>query len=520
MPKIYYPSAAYYYSDTYSVDISQDQLNSIGTPVFTTHRDPIAEKSHHFSQFCLIPWRKSAQLLGSAFQSQPGANKDNSIVRARPFRILVGVVGILSLSVSAVIALVTLPVHLAAWAGYKSRPVISYMNVNKDKQASPLSQIDEEKSALLVAEMTAEKPLHVRTHNLGFVLETMSIVNDLRPVSDRANEIAAAILGDEYPPDVICFQEAFHEDGSRILCNKLKDKYPYIVSGVLPTATGFNSGEMVVSKYPIANIHFQRLQHMLGPERLTPRGILRVQINTKQGPLDIYNVHTQALLGKDRAKAREKQLEQIKKIMKEDFEQRGHLQILMGDLNTSTLTAWGESNGTHDNPEQGVQQQLLEGFEDIYLRDHISLQGYRTIDTPKFLKSDNNKMGVGDLPEPTGSWYIGPYAASTTLINSQMLAYKERDQKKHDYTFASGVKVENPVSWGTKAWRKKQPANTARFDYILFPRYKDKDGQSISSQLDGRAEIRRIVVSSNAQSAPSDHLPVDAQIWRKKDSGK
>jgi hypothetical protein len=208
-------------------------------------------------------------------------------------------------------------------------------------------------------------------------------------------------------------------------------------------------------------------------------------------------------------------LEQIKKIMKEDFERDGYSQILMGDLNTSTLTAWGESNDTANNPEQRVQRKLLEEFDDIYLRDHEKNLGSRTEGAPKFLESDTQRMGLETLPEPTGSWYIGPYANSTAFVNAQMFKHSKKDQQKNKYTVTPDtVEVESPISWGTKDWRAKQPANTSRFDYILFPQYKDNEGKFIGPMLDGQAEIRRIVVPRNAQSAPSDHLPVDAQIWK------
>lgn len=510
--KIKYPSASLNYHDKYRVSITEEQLNSISTIAFTTHRNWFAEKIHRASQFCLIPSRKSVQLIASSFQSRPGADKEEgSVSGSRPIRMLIGFVGVISFIASAAVTILTSPIHLAALIGHRSRPVINYINAKKGQARNASIQA--------LPAMTENKPLHVRTHNLGFVHEAMNIIGDLRPVCERAHEISNAILNDTNQPDVICFQEAFHEDGSRILCDKLKNQYPYIISNVLPNASGFNSGAMIVSKYPILGVKFHCLEHNLGPERLAPKGILRASIGTQKGLVNIYSVHTQALLGKDRANARLKQLQQMKRVMKKDFFKRGaHQQILMGDLNTSAITAWGESNITANNPELEVQEELLNEFDDLYLRDHQPLLGSRVHGNPKFLDSDNASMGlIGNhaLPEPTGSWYHGPFATATTYLASSVLKHNEKDQRKHKYQTTPAITPEQPPSWGTVKWRQNQPANTARFDYVLFPRHKDIKNQPIKSPLDGYAEIRRIVVPKDAQSAPSDHLPVDALIWKR-----
>lgn len=505
-----FPSAALSYADDYEVQIDEQQLNSIATPAFTTHRNRLAEGLHELSQICLIPWRKSLQLIGSAFQSRPGANKEDvSILQSRPIRIMIGFIGLVGWLASVALAIVTSPIHLLALIGYKSRPAVSYIKANKVAQKT------------LAPAMTKDKPLHVRTHNVGFVLETMSITGDLRPVRDRAHELADAVLNDENQPDIIGFQETFHVDASRIFCDKLKDKYPYIISSVLPTVSGFNSGAMFVSKYPIVGVHFHCLKHNLGVERLAPKGILRVTIATENGHINIYNVHTQALLGKERAESRLKQLQQIKQIMQADFAKEGHPQLLMGDFNTSTLTAWGEDNIRDSNPEAATQKYLFDNFHDIFLQDHDRLTGKRKEGSaPRFLPADNKKMGLDEkpLPEPTGSWYIGPFATTTTFLASSVFKHKEKDRQEHKYEAPSVVPVDPAVAWGTTKWRQSQPANTARFDYVFFPKHKNdakQDGKSSAEYvLNGVAEIRRVVVAEKAQSAPSDHLPVDVLVWR------
>lgn len=494
------PSASLSYPDDYKVILSNDQLNALATTSYTTHKNPTSEWLHKASQFCLLPWRKSLQFFAYSLQSRPGENKeDRSIFRSKPASIARGFLGILFLTVSAVFGAITLPIHLAALFSYKSRPILSYINNS--------SQNNESKS-----KMSQESPLHIRTHNIGLVIESMGIVTDLRPVKQRVNEIADNILKDKHQPDVICFQEVFHEDGARELCNRIKTQYPYIITNVLPTASGFNSGAMIASKYPLRDVHFHCLANNIGIERLAPKGVLRVIIDTDKGPVAIYNAHTQALLGKERANARYLQIEQIKTIMATDKLNTPMEQILVGDLNTSSINAWGENNIIDtNNPEAPVQKKLHEEFEDIFLKDHDQLTGNRCSGQPRFLSSDNKRMEVEHLPEPSGSWYVGPVAKPDTFLATQALKRNEEDKKVHQYT-APPVPGKNSIKtdslWGTGTWRQTQPADTARFDYVLFPLYKGE-----RSKLNGLAEIRRIHAPKEAQSAASDHLPIDALVY-------
>ena len=494
-------SAQFNYSDNYSVKISSEQLRSIAKTSFYTHNSPTAEKIHRASQFLLTPWKKSCQFVGSSLQSRPGANKDEvSCLRSRPVRFLMGVTGLFMLITSAALAVLTFPVHIAALCVYRSRPVVAYID-NSDKT-----------KPLILPKLSSEQPLHVRSHNLGFVLETMSITGDLRPVCERAHEVAESVLHDPHQPDLMIFNEAFHADGTRILCDQLKDRYHYILAGVLPSVSGFNSGALVASKYPILDVQFHCLEHNIGLERLAPKGVIRVTIQTAQGPVRIYSAHTQALIGKDRAEARRKQLIQTDALMKKDFAESPIPQILMGDLNTSTITAWGESNtADQNNPEVAVQTQLAESFVDLYLNDHDASTGHRTNGAPRYLLTDNARMGLpNQLPEPSGSWYVGPFAQPTTFLALNVFKHNQRDRQQNHYSAppAPGIKVESPTTWGTTQWRTQQTANTARFDYILLPKH-------CANLLDGRAEIRRVIVPLKAQSSSTDHLPVDAIIWRR-----
>lgn len=494
--------ASLFYADDYAIDLAAKDLDKLARPFFSTHTARWAEKARAISQFLLIPFRKSLQLIAYSIQPSPGEDKKvASFRKAGPVRLLTGLLGITFLLVSIAFAITLFPFHLAALIAYKKRPVITYI-----KNAPESGFIEK-------PEMSQDKPLHVRTHNIGFVLESMRIVGDLRSVKQRAHELVDFVMNDEAQPDIICFQEAFHEDGTRILCEGLKNKYPYIITNVLPTASGFSSGAMIASKYPIMDLSFHCLKYNLGPERLSPRGVLRVKVDTDKGPVNIYQAHTQSIVGKDRSEVRDKQLQQIKQIMRTDFEKDNHPQIIMGDLNTSALDAWGNSNiADANNPEKAVQERLHQEFEDVFLKDHDPELGVRTPGSKShFLAKDNARLALEKpLTEPTASWYAGLFAHKDhDMVSAGIHKKMKLDREKHHYTVEPVVEPEQEPTWGTKNWRTNQPANTSRFDYILFPRYKE------ASQLDGRAEIRRVFVPQDQQSAASDHLPVDGLIWQK-----
>lgn len=493
------PSAQLRYADSYSIMLTNKQLQSVAKEYFSTHTHDTAEKIHQFSQFLLLPWRKSVQLVGRSFQSRPGANKEDvTRLRSRPIRVLIGIGGFIGLIGSMTIAILTSPIHLAALIAYKFRPVMGIIDNSKKVNRAAISP------------MTEQQPLTVQTHNLGFILETMSITGDLRPVCERAKGLAESIKNDPHQSDVIMFQEAFHEDGTRILCEELKSQYPYIISGVLPTASGFNSGSLVMSKHPIEDVHFHCLEYNLGPERLAPKGMMRIKIQTASGPMHIYGTHTQAILGKDRANARILQLLQMYNIMKNDFEKDTIPQILVGDLNTSVCSAWGEDNMADSrNPERAVQEVLNRFFKDLYLNDHDPRTGLRTQGNAQYLESDNTRMGLqaNALPEPSGSWFIGPFATKSTFLTKSVINKGEKDRIKHRYIAPPIQDLVTPPTWGTSKWRNHQAANTARFDYVCVPDY-------CKNILDGNVEIRRDVVAADVQSAHTDHLKAHARIRR------
>ncbi len=201
------------------------------------------------------------------------------------------------------------------------RPAMSYM---KD------SDCDVGQRPLL----TQNSPLHVRTQNVGFVTSGLSSINDLRHPITRARELAEGIVNDASQPDVIVFQEAFHEDASWALCQGLQKKYPYIIHSVAPHVSGFNSGMMVASKHPIDSASFHKFEDMIPDieKACAPKGVLKVSLKFGEKTVMLYGAHTQSMLSEGKSAARLKQFKAVAKMMREDFEENtGVLQIFAGD---------------------------------------------------------------------------------------------------------------------------------------------------------------------------------------------
>lgn len=489
------PKACLTYNETHTFTVSENIINSISTQKFCTHLSEIAENLHAFSQLLFIPGCKCLQALAVIIEPQAGEKKDDVFWgianRVASFAVLV---------LCAPAALILSPfAFLLRCIDHTYRPALSLLQTPLTSKYQP-SHLN----------LTKKEPLHIRTHNLGFVSTSMSTIGDLRHPMERVVEVVEGIIGDAHQPDIIFFQETFHEDAAKALATGIKSAYPNIVHSVAPQVGGFNSGTMIASKYPIKEIKFQRFGYFLGFENLFPRGITRVTLETANGDeIFLYGVHTQAFLGKERAKSREKQLEQIQAFMQTDRNKNPQaLQILVGDFNTSRVTDWGEDNFTTEQPEKKVLEKFNEIFHDLFLNSHDEVTGLRKVNRPpRYLKYDNTRLGQNNLLEPSGSWYHGPFAKIETLLKVKE-AY---EQWKHGLVkpkMAEGITI-YPSTWGMKEWQKYQIANTARYDYICVPK-EQKDS------IMGEVEIRRAFVRRGSPSASTDHLPVDAKIWKEK----
>lgn len=478
------------YSSNYNIKLDDAQLQRLAKPCATTHLSRHAERLHKVSEAILLPGRCNLQLLSKSIEPLSGESK-NKRLWGLVVRITSIVLWILSLPLALTSAILSFPLRLI---DHSYRPAISYIDASKEKGAKPKNLND--------IKLSEANPLHIRTHNIGFVLTSMSNVGDLRHPVTRAHEIVESINNDPHKPDMIFFQEGFHEDGVQVLCEGLKKEYPYIIYHVAPQISGFNSGALVASKYPPSNVEFQCLNHNIFPETLSPKGMIKVTFNTPKGPLIFYSAHTQALIGEDRANARFYQLEQIKKIMDADrVAQPNATQVLCGDFNTSRVNAWGGDNTNPPNQaEARVMKRLNDYFDDPFLEDHDELTGARTKGSPKYLAVDNRRMDNIPLPEPKASWFDGPFYDPGLILSKKM----SKDRQKHRRSDPLQVNPRKANAWGTKKWWNEQAAENARFDYILFPK-----GQN---NVKASVEIRRLAVPKGTQSAPSDHLPVDAEI--------
>ncbi|WP_068467163.1 endonuclease/exonuclease/phosphatase family protein [Candidatus Protochlamydia phocaeensis] len=468
--------------------ISKSQLNEIKSSQFRTHRQAIDERIDQFAQMLLSPWKLSLRLLASVIQPAPGADKERGMLNAvRRASCLAG--AFLSLPFALVSLTMGLPLHVYS---HVRRPSLSFIDFSHLSQAQPSSNQNE---------------LHIRTHNLGFVYEFFGIVGDLRPVKERAHEVAQHLLNDPHQPDMICFQEAFHIDGTRLLCEEIKRVYPYMIHSVAPHGLGLNNGCIIASKYPIKHFSVRLFKNLIGPEGWSPRGLLRATIEKDGKEIAVYSAHLQALLGKERAAARVEQAKHIVRWIKEDRARDPFIpQILVGDFNASKITAWGEINPT----EAAFFEEMEKHFTDVFALDHDEL-GNRTAGSPRFLESDEARMirPATGIPraEPAGSWYVGPFAKKNLVLRLKS-AWEAFWNGSSDYVPHPAIQKEESVLWGTRKWASgPQTANTARFDGAWVP--KDQLGQEgdINS---ARAEIRRVV--TDRQSAPTDHLPMDVVV--------
>ena len=176
-------------------------------------------------------------------------------------------------------------------------------------------------------------------------------------------------------PDAIALQEASDSREHGNVPQRIADALGYQmvfepatqhISGIglldrlIISAIGFREGPAILSRYPIVASEvydLPRCQH-----RLDPRILLRAEINTPNGPVQVFSAHT--------SKGDECQLQRVGELFREH---RGTgWSILMGDLNTGeqspVLTGWQKESGFIDvfrvaNP--GVSGGTV--WQDIYV---------------------------------------------------------------------------------------------------------------------------------------------------------
>lgn len=471
------PYAHRVYPKPYVVTIdSFEKKNS-----FAVHNYPLLTTLHHINErLILLPCKTFLYAQATFIEPFPGANKDQPLWHTLAKKTT-------SLSVSLFTftpALISLGYGMAIRAlEHKFRPFLQYLYTPKNS---------EEKITL-----EKENPLHIAAFNVSFTPTCVNIKMDLRPPVERAKELAKSIINDPHRPKVLIIEEGWHEEALQEFCILLREVYPHIIYHVAPHIFGMSSGIAVFSAYEIEEVKFLRFENMIPFHSLPPRGVLRVRLATTKGPLYLYGgIHTQSMDGFACAKARLHQIRQLKNFVDEE---KGSLQVIMGDLNICLHDLYGQKNPT----ETPVIEEFNQHFEDLFLKDHDLDTGLRTKGKPLFLEHDNKRMHL-ILPEPVASWYDGPFMREP--IKSKAIKALEADCLRNGFNPPKLCKKLSLPTWGTRLWFLEQSAQNPRYDYIAVPK---------GSPLDGLVEIRRIVMESWQQSPSSDHLPVHALIWTK-----
>jgi endonuclease/exonuclease/phosphatase family metal-dependent hydrolase len=448
------------YSREFSVTVDRKGLERLERRDFATHSNACAEALHRVGEWLLTPTYWFIQSVARANNPLPGANKECTW-RGRQITNRAKV----SAALTAVPTMVSLPLGLSVRAmAHGWRPLVSVLNAAPPDYRPPKIYLD------------AERPLHIRSANLCLVPRSVAIAIDVRDPVERARELGQAMLDDPHPPSIIFVQEAWNEDAVKALWAIAKKRYYFGICHVAPQIVGMNASVMVLSQHPIEELVFERYKNMVTTHSPPPRGILRVTLATEKGSLLVYNSHTQSMRGGAFSKARLLQLQQLQAMVQRDAEANaGVWQLIVGDLNSPDFLENGKPSSPDETP---VLSYLHSHFDDLFLKDH-DRSGIRTAGHPRFLAADNQKMGQYNFDEPRASWYDGPMGNCPEAF------------------------------WGREGWFSKQHATRTRYDYIATP----KNQQVAGRRLTGHVEMRRYVVKSTAQSAPSDHLPVDALIW-------
>lgn len=368
-------------------------------------------------------------------------------------------------------------------------------------------------------EMTFENPGHFATLNLACPPNCARIAQDITPAKARARYTALAILNDPLAACLYCLQEDWDRDAMEIFSSIVSEKY-IVIHSMAPAIGGMSASSAFLSRYPILDLHYHKLSHMVKGHELPPRGIVSVTIMTKTGLLAFYNFHMQSNDGESEARARAKQFEDLGTIMEADRKKTpGLLQIAMGDGNSPPLDMWGRKND--DQMEGQALRALDKVLHQPFFEDHNRITGERTQGHPYFLMSDNFRMLFGEppqmdfplpnelmnqvfsffYPEPTASWYLGPFYPLPQPMNEAL----EKERVANGYPSPQLVKGKaiRAKTWGSDTWFDEQPLETAIFEVVGVPK---------QSSLKARVEIRRHVTTR--QVGPlSDHAIKQGRFW-------
>ncbi|MDE3046610.1 MAG: hypothetical protein KGJ02_08240 [Verrucomicrobiota bacterium] len=140
--------------------------------------------------------------------------------------------------------------------------------------------------------------VRIATFNLGFLPEFVTVFNQLRPVSDRADQFIDYV-NNRQNDDWICvqelFNELFHKESIKKIVEQCKQKYPYIIFDTCPRTLGMDSGLAIFSKYPLKEPTFWKFKDTFEEDALSNKGILGVKIQVKPDrQVVVFTTHFQS----------------------------------------------------------------------------------------------------------------------------------------------------------------------------------------------------------------------------------
>lgn len=486
-------------SESQLVKYDSADIQNHASGSYRTHKSVLSGKVYKAAEILITPVTKGMYwwVIGSREGHGKGASRGAGGVPKRFAKIKAAAWFSFGLCVLPLILLGI--VSKIAFHPGKGRDIVRFMDATKGsiKNYRP-PEIDEKGT------------IHLATFNVASLPSPIDAIKDVLPAQARMLEFVHWIKKQkqENLPLVLGLQEAFDPKGSEVLCNGIKELYPYSItsSGWAKTPlVGGNSGLQFHSRVPIKSAAFYPFDDLDGfGVKCSARGFLRVEVDLGKGKSAlIYVTHLQAHALPKHQKIRKDELELIRQQMRYDRyidglkgnDRNGHY-YLMGDLNVSNVDDEHiyEADkhygfiGEYNALRQEGQVLSNASFFDPYLVEHTP-EGKRIAQAPFFLESDvsNNEREKKEwkrIEEPQGSFYLGP------------------DQKDR------GVN-----GYGTKNFYKGNHPTVAncRYDYILRLNCpEDFRDPARAQKTTGKAEIRHVIPEKTPTSSVSDHLLVSA----------
>ena len=197
-----------------------------------------------------------------------------------------------------------------------------------------------------------DREIRVMTFNILGPPDSIAMLASRLTLRERFPHIVATLR--KYPADIICMQEAFAPRMVMPLIRAFSQDYPWIVANVGDRFfTLLNSGLMIFSKWPLKDITFTPYRVTGDHEHLANKGVLRVRIQlTEDRFISIFNTHLASSYVSEARKLREKQFEELNRVIDEERDHTPHALLTLGDLN---------SRLGRDDPKESEKYRFFEG---------------------------------------------------------------------------------------------------------------------------------------------------------------